>query len=67
VITNADSTPVNPWPNSGTVVNLLATAQAGFVFTGWDGDCAAAGTANACQLTMTQPFNVIAHFAPTSN
>jgi uncharacterized protein (TIGR03437 family) len=51
------------WQNSGTGVTLTATAQSGYVFSGWEGDCTGAGT---CQLAMTGPKSVKADFAPAA-
>jgi PKD repeat protein len=47
--------------DTGTVVTLTATPDAGSVFAGWSGDCS--GTAT-CQLTMSQARAVTATFAP---
>lgn len=45
----------------GTTVALSATAAAEHDFTGWSGGCAGSG---ACTVTMTQPREVTASFAP---
>ena len=45
----------------GAVVTLTASASSGSIFTGWSGDCSAAG---ACTLTMTAARNVTATFVP---
>jgi uncharacterized repeat protein (TIGR02543 family) len=47
---------------SGTVVNIAATPDAGWRFTGWGGDCAFAGTGNSCRLTMSDNRNISASF-----
>lgn len=46
--------------NSGTVVQLTATASSGRVFTGWSGDCA--GTQATCVVTMNSAKSVRAVF-----
>ncbi len=43
--------------NSGLVVTLMASADAGSSFTGWSGDCAGSGV---CQVTMSQARTVTA-------
>jgi uncharacterized repeat protein (TIGR02543 family) len=48
----------------GTVVTLTQVADAGFVFTGWSGDCTGTGT---CQVTMDAARSVTATFAPLRN
>jgi len=45
---------------SGTVVTLTATPLAGYVFTGWGGECS--GTSPTCQLTMDGAKTVFAYF-----
>ena len=54
-----DTTAPNPWQDTGTQVILVPTPSDGFVFTGWDGDCTGA---EACQVMLDQPKNVVAHF-----
>ena len=66
VITNADGSMPSGWQNAGNQVTLVATPTTGFVFAGWDADCASAGTGPACQLTMSQPYNAVAHFVPAT-
>ena len=44
---------------SGTEITLTASASAGFVFSGWTGDC----TGATCSLTMDGPRSVQAVFA----
>ncbi|HMD70890.1 MAG TPA: hypothetical protein VKF41_06075 [Bryobacteraceae bacterium] len=51
------------WQNAGAGVTLTATPQAGYVFSGWEGDCTGAGS---CQLVMTGPKSVKADFAPSA-
>jgi uncharacterized repeat protein (TIGR02543 family) len=46
--------------NSGTSVKLVATASAGYVFTGWSGACG--GTTNQCFVSMTKNKTVTATF-----
>lgn len=48
---------------SGTLVKLTAKPDAGYVFTGWSGNCN--GTAPTCDLTMNAAKNVNAGFART--
>jgi hypothetical protein len=45
--------------DSGTVVTLTATSDAGSTFAGWSGACSGTGT---CQVTMTAVTSVIATF-----
>ncbi len=47
--------------DSGTVVSVSATPDAGYVFTGWGGD--ATGTANPSSITMDKNKSITAHFA----
>ena len=44
----------------GTQISLTATADAGSIFTGWDGACS--GT-DQCEVTITESTNVTATFA----
>jgi uncharacterized repeat protein (TIGR01451 family)/uncharacterized repeat protein (TIGR02543 family) len=46
--------------NSGTPVDLTATAAAGYRFTGWTGACT--GTVNPCTVTMNSDLSVKATF-----
>ncbi|MBS1872385.1 MAG: SMP-30/gluconolactonase/LRE family protein [Acidobacteria bacterium] len=50
------------WQTPGTALTLTASANAGYAFTGWSGDCSGAG---ACQLTMDSPKTVRAQFTAT--
>jgi uncharacterized protein (TIGR03437 family) len=54
---------VATWQNAGASVTLAATPQSGFVFAGWEGDCAGSGS---CTVVMNGPKNVKADFAPAS-
>lgn len=56
-----DASTPDQWQDSGTGLTLTAAPSDGFTFTGWEGDCT--GT-DACQITMDQPKNLIAHFQP---
>ncbi len=47
--------------NSGTSVTLNASADSGYSFTGWSGDCNGAST--TCTVTMDRAKSVIALFA----
>lgn len=53
--------PAAAWQNAGASVTLQATAQSGYVFAYWAGDCTGGGT---CQLVMNGPRNVKAVFVP---
>ena len=46
----------------GVVVTLIASANSGETFTGWGGDCTAAGTATTCVVTMSAVKTVSASF-----
>ena len=48
---------------SGTVVKLVATANSGWGFTGWSGDCSGSGD---CIVVMDSGKNVIANFEAAS-
>jgi hypothetical protein len=48
--------------NNGTVVPLIATANAGYTFTNWTGNVANAGSATT-SITMTSPQSVTANFS----
>lgn len=48
----------------GASVTLTATPSAQQVFLGWGGDCAAAGTAAACTLTVRAAAAVTVRFGP---
>src|SRR5262249_59211241 len=50
------------WRYGGSTVPPTATPAAGYVFTGWEGDCQGR---NSCQLVMDSPKSVKADFAPT--
>ena len=53
-------TSAEAWQAAGSAVTLYATPDAGYLFTGWTGDCS--GT-EPCKLVMNAPRNVTAHFA----
>jgi uncharacterized repeat protein (TIGR02543 family) len=46
--------------NSGTLVNLTATPDAGAIFLGWTGDCT--GNITSCTVTMDKARSVTANF-----
>lgn len=50
---------------SGTVVNLSATADSGYTFSGWTGNVANASSASTT-VTMSAPQSVVASFVSTS-
>ena len=50
--------------NSGSSVQLTATPNAGYVFTGWSGD--ASGSANPLTVVMNGNKNITANFAATT-
>jgi len=64
---NAGSITTSPMPNcgnqytTGTVVQLTASANAGFTFANWSGD--ASGTANSTTVSMTGAKSVTANFS----
>ena len=49
--------------NSGTIVPLTATANAGFAFVNWTGNVASSSSASTT-ITMTAPQSVTANFTP---
>ena len=51
------------WQDAAASVTLVATPQSGFVFAGWEGDCAGTGS---CTVLMNGPKNVKADFAPAA-
>ena len=51
---------VNPI-TEGSVINVTATSNPGFVFDHWSGACSGTGT---CNVTMNIPQSVTAHFTP---
>jgi len=55
--------PVAAWQNAGATVTLTSVPQAGFVFSGWEGDCTGTGS---CILVMNGPRGVKADFAPAT-
>lgn len=50
---------------TGTVVNLTAVPDAGYQFSGWGGDCSAAGAAATVSVTMNAARSCAASFAAT--
>ena len=51
---------------SGTTVTLTATADGGYMFTGWSGD-GCTGASSTCNLTMNAAKNVTATFTAAAN
>jgi hypothetical protein len=47
----------------GSTVTLTATPGSGYLFSGWGGACASAGTAPMCAVTMSQNQSVTAIFS----
>lgn len=56
--------PNQPTYASGSTVQLTATPNSGFNFTGWSGD--ATGSANPLTVTMNANKNITANFAPVA-
>jgi len=54
-------TPGTSWQTAGATLTLNASAQTGFTFSGWEGDCTGTGS---CNVAMNGPKNVKADFAP---
>src|SRR5271166_1143797 len=54
------------WEPAASIINLTATPQPGFVFTGWSGAVASASSPTTT-ITMTAPNTVTANFAPVSS
>lgn len=50
--------------NSGTVVQITATANSGYTFNNWSGD--ASGSVNPVSVTMSAPRSVTANFSVTT-
>ena len=53
-------TPSGPWINAGQAVQLTATPNSGYSFSGWSGDLA--GVVNPASVTMNGPKAVTANF-----
>ncbi|MCX7956892.1 MAG: InlB B-repeat-containing protein [Endomicrobia bacterium] len=51
--------------NAGTVVTVVATANSGYVFSGWSGDLS--GSQNPATVVMNTNKTIIANFTPTGN
>jgi uncharacterized repeat protein (TIGR02543 family) len=56
--------PGESWLDSGATVTVVPTADEGYVFAGWEGDCT--GAAETCQLVMDRPRTVRATFSSTT-
>src|SRR5208283_1708983 len=56
--------PASMWTNSGTVVNISATASNGYSFIGWTGSGSGSysGNNNAASITMNGPVTQTASF-----
>jgi len=59
---NAGATGCVALYSAGTPVRLTATPALGHTFAGWTGDCASAGQATQCNLTMPQAMQAVAVF-----
>jgi hypothetical protein len=51
---------------SGTIVTVMATADAGYEFTGWSGDTTAAATVNPLQVKVVKDRAILANFRPAA-
>jgi hypothetical protein len=58
-------TPVSDWFDSGTLVNLSATASNGYSFSGWTGSGSGSysGTNDPASIVVTAPITEVASFA----
>ncbi len=57
------ATPTSGFHASGSVVNLMASANSGFTFANWTGDAVGGSTAASTTITMDGPKAVTANFA----
>jgi hypothetical protein len=62
--TGGSATPASgQFYNSGTVVNLQATASGGYAFSSWTGSTVASASSAATTITLTGPASVTANFS----
>jgi len=53
----------NAWIAAGSNLNLKATAETNWLFTGWCGDYTGGYTESSLMLSVTNALNVVAHFS----
>lgn len=61
--TGGSVSPGEAWLDAGTTVTAVPTADEGYVFVGWEGDCA--GAEETCEVVMDSPKTLKANFSST--